>query len=230
MDYYQELTHQAELRTLRAQWRAKRFALGAARLQYLQKLSEIEEKGLFDAGLMSEHSDQITENDQDLIAANNELIPKHSDQITETGVADVYHDSIVEVVPKISDQPSSTNVQSNYGLQPQSEMASILYGSRETVSSKETPLLKRGIYASHSTIESILYGGGDHSDAPYLSSRGEAPESTIQTLMYPLALEESEDPSKSHLVKRDLRQGTRGGPPSSTIQKLLYYGRDKGDG
>ena len=234
MDYYQELTHQAELRTLRAQWRAKRFALGATRLQYLQKLSEIEEKELFDAGLMPEHSDQITENDQDSIAANSELIPKHSEQKTETGVADIDHDSIIEVVPQFSDQTGSTSpvvttlqTTTSYGREPQSEMGTILYSSRENVSSKEIPLLKRAVYTPHSTIESILYGGGGHSDAPYLSSRGKAPESTIQNLMYPSALEESEDPSNSHSIKRDLRQGTRGGPPSSTIQKLLYYGRDK---
>lgn len=237
MDYYQELTHQAELRTLRAQWRAKRFALGTTRLQYLQKLSEAEEKELFDAGLMPEHSDQITENDQDPIAANSELIPKHSEQRTETGVADVDHNSIDEVVSQIPDQIGSTSAtvttiqtSTNYGGESQSEMATILYGSRENVSSKEIPLLKRAVYTPHSTVESILYGESGHPDVPYLSSRGKAPESTIQNLLYPSGLEGNEDPSKSHPVKRDLRQGTRGGPPSSTIQKLLYYGRDKEDG
>ena len=228
------MTRQAELRTIRAQWRAKRFALGALRLHHMQETREREEKELltYDDTKVVHSTEPHSLESQHLTEEHEEqnytgLIPEQPTPVPENSLYQLpVHASehsfpeppvvITEYSfpepPVVTDRDSVSDpiVISENSIQLIPHLQDDL-PLEEDVNFTKT----QKCHASNSTIESILY-----TSVPlqlYSTTRGNAPRAIIKDILYPI--NEVDQKSKSPVEVQ-----------LTTIQKLMYYGDKENKG
>ena len=225
---YHDMEVEAEKRERRAQWRRKRFALGQARIEQLKRDQEMEEREMEgrDMAPSSDITDVPSDNDNAIVSEDVAAEATPPDLLS-TG----NEPTIDSHTPRL-EPPIDANVD-----QLESHvMATKPHPSTDTPTHRNT----RGV-APVSTIQDIMYPSTDETiplEPPVSHSVGVAlrpSRSSIKDVLYPaveeLPLEgvEKESPPRS-ISSANQSQGaesinTRGCPPPTTIENVLYYGR-----
>ena len=167
IDYYQQLGKEAEKRMEKAKWRARRFALATARIQ--QGLDLEDEEGLEGS---NEH---VVAGSGDIVNGSQDIVNGFQDIVN--GSQDIVNGS--QDIVAGSDDICAFNSATVSPIDP------IVLD--DTHSIKDNPVQDSIIvkpHSSQSVVQDVLYGG-DIKASQHITTRGEAPLSTIQQLMYP---------------------------------------------
>ena len=199
IDYYQQLGKEAEKRMERAKWRARRFALATARIQ--QGLDLEDEEGLEGS---NEH---VVAGSGDIVNGSLDIVNGFQDIVN--GSLDIVNGS-QDIVNRSQDIVNGSQDIVNGSQDIVNGSQDIVNGSQDIVTgsddicasnsatvspndpivlddTQDNPVQDSIIvkpHSSQSVVQDVLYGG-DIKASQHITTRGEAPLSTIQQLMYP---------------------------------------------
>ena len=208
------MTKEAELRTLRAQWRAKRFALARERLEYLEREQLIEEQEHVSGGPPQLSPTGSQDNDSSSENLSLDEIISIDEQPVVLDASSHCNDATTPTT-HIDKEDSSLPV-------PAEDITVVLSDLSTTtpplsVTDEVVTSLVPKPHPSQSTIQDLLYK--DTVCAEHISTRGTAPLSTVQELLYPGV---EEDPLEQEPLTGGVQEKpTQEDPPQGEEEQVL---------